>query len=157
MGEHYTLSTVSVTAFCRKCTRFTTHQVSGRRKGPCLECVARLEKEIAERKLHAVAGISGRISLDMSCTAEIHDGQRFIICGRSAPVKFCFCGRPAEALCDWKVRDRKSGSCDAPLCSQHAKCVGGRKHLCPEHDRAYDEWKRRHPPAQGSLFAEATP
>ena len=54
MAEHYTLNTVSVTAFCRKCNRVTSHQVSGHRKGPCLECLARLDKEIAERKLHAV-------------------------------------------------------------------------------------------------------
>ena len=83
------------------------------------------------------------------------DGQSVIICRSRGPAKFCFCGRAAEALCDWKVRDRKSGTCDAPLCGQHAKKVGSGKHLCPTHDRAYEDWKRRHPPAQGSLFLEA--
>lgn len=48
MSEHYTRNTVSVSAYCKKCNRMTQHQVSGRRKGPCTECIARYE---AERQL----------------------------------------------------------------------------------------------------------
>jgi hypothetical protein len=85
-----------------------------------------------------------------------------IICGlRRTKPKYCACGRPADFECDWKVSARKSGTCDAPICSAHAKQVGPGKHLCPLHQRQYDDWKRRHPDAdpqhgqQKSLFEEA--
>jgi hypothetical protein len=83
------------------------------------------------------------------------DGDRIVVCGLRAFKKFCECGRPAEALCDWKVAARKSGTCDRPICSRHAKQVAPGKHLCPEHQGEYDDWKARNPPAQGSLFQEA--
>lgn len=41
MGEHYTKSTVSVTVWCPKCVKCTTHRVDGGRRGPCLECLNR--------------------------------------------------------------------------------------------------------------------
>lgn len=85
-----------------------------------------------------------------------------IICGVRAQKKFCACGRVAELLCDWKVGDKKSGTCDKPICRQHALEVGPDKHLCPEHQKAYEAWKRRHPegmptePKQAALFSEVT-
>lgn len=79
--------------------------------------------------------------------------DRFIVCGVRRSKQFCFvCGREAVALCDWKVKERKSGTCDAPVCDRHAKNVARGKHLCPTHQEAYQAWQRRHPPAQGSLF-----
>jgi hypothetical protein len=42
-GQHYTRLTVSATAYCRKCGKSTSHRVDGTRRGPCLECIARLE------------------------------------------------------------------------------------------------------------------
>jgi len=75
-----------------------------------------------------------------------------IICGRRHAPKYCACGREAVALCDWKVRTRESGTCDRPMCAQHSKQVAPGKHLCPEHQAAWDVWQKRHPPAQGSLF-----
>lgn len=45
MSEHYTRSTVSVAAWCNKCWKHTQHRVGDCRKGPCLECVAKLERE----------------------------------------------------------------------------------------------------------------
>lgn len=45
-------------------------------------------------------------------------------------------GRPAKccgvsgALCDWPV---EGGTCDAPLCAEHAAVVGRNRHLCPLH------------------------
>jgi len=80
----------------------------------------------------------------------------FIVCGVRENKQFCACGRRAVALCDWKVRGRKSGTCDAPMCVSHSREVARGKHLCPTHSAAYEQWKQRHPPAQGSLFAEAT-
>jgi hypothetical protein len=85
---------------------------------------------------------------------KLPNGQAVIVC-RSGAKQICACGRPAIALCDWKVSEHKSGTCDRPICGLHAKRVAEDKHLCPEHQRHYDQWKRRHPPAQGSLFQEA--
>jgi len=42
MAEHYTRSSISVTAYCNKCQRTTQHRIADRRKGPCLECIAKL-------------------------------------------------------------------------------------------------------------------
>lgn len=33
-------------------------------------------------------------------------------------------------LCDWPV---KGGTCDAPLCADHAQAIGPDHHLCPLH------------------------
>lgn len=94
----------------------------------------------------------------MCKTIQFPDGGVAIICGaRSvAPVKYCACGRAADFLCDWKVPANESGTCDRPICAAHAKQVGPRKHLCPEHQHQWDEWQRKHPPAQKSLFEEAS-
>jgi ribosomal protein L44E len=43
--QHYTRSTVSAAAWCPKCKRHTQHRVDDRRKGPCLECIGRLEQQ----------------------------------------------------------------------------------------------------------------
>jgi ribosomal protein L44E len=48
MSEHYTRNTVSASAWCAKCKKFTQHRIDGVRKGPCLECIARLDKQHAE-------------------------------------------------------------------------------------------------------------
>ena len=75
--------------------------------------------------------------------------------------KFCACGRAAQFLCDWKVPSRKSGTCDAPICTYHAKQVAPGKHLCPLHQKHYDDWKKRNPDRKFSaeeqlaLFGEA--
>jgi hypothetical protein len=43
MSEHYTRNTESVTAWCRKCMRMTTHRVDAGRLGPCLEHETRIK------------------------------------------------------------------------------------------------------------------
>jgi len=73
------------------------------------------------------------------------EGQAVIVCGGRSKAKFCLCGHKAIVLCDWKVAERKSGTCDKPLCLKHAKEVAAGKHLCPFHQLQYDSWKRRHP------------
>lgn len=45
MAEHYTRSTVSASGWCAKCQKYTMHRVDDLRKGPCLECIARLEAQ----------------------------------------------------------------------------------------------------------------
>jgi hypothetical protein len=76
---------------------------------------------------------------------QMPDGGFALICGPRQKKRYCACGRPADLLCDWKVKSKKSGTCDLPICAKHAKQVGPDKHLCPQHQKAYEEWLRRHP------------
>ena len=48
MTQHYTRNTISAAFWCGKCSRHTQHRVDGGRKGPCLECIAKLEAEHAK-------------------------------------------------------------------------------------------------------------
>jgi len=50
MPEHFTRNTVSASFFCGKCNKFTQHRIDDARKGPCLECIARLEKAHDEKQ-----------------------------------------------------------------------------------------------------------
>jgi hypothetical protein len=47
MSEHYTRNTISASAWCGKCQKQTQHRIDDRRKGPCLDCIARLEAQHA--------------------------------------------------------------------------------------------------------------
>ncbi len=87
---------------------------------------------------------------------QLDNGTQAIICGGQVQKVACHCGRVAKFLCDWKVPERHSGTCDRALCENHAKEVGRCKHLCPEHNQAWIAWQKRHPPAQASLFSEAS-
>ena len=62
MTQHFTRSTVSASFHCPKCKKKTQHRIDhgvkgAGRKGPCLECIERLERECQTRKLHAVVEI----------------------------------------------------------------------------------------------------
>lgn len=76
---------------------------------------------------------------------KFSDGTEGIICGMRHTKRFCACGRAADLLCDWKVPGRKSGTCDAGVCRNHAMQVAPNKHLCRLHQKAWDDWQRRHP------------
>jgi hypothetical protein len=80
----------------------------------------------------------------MCLKLEMPDGSFGIVCGLRRSKKFCACGRPCEFECDWKMKVR-SGTCDKPICSRCALQVGPDKHLCREHQKAWEEWQRRHP------------
>lgn len=47
MTQHFTSRTVSASCYCKKCERFTQHRIDSNRKGPCLECIARLDAQHA--------------------------------------------------------------------------------------------------------------
>lgn len=76
---------------------------------------------------------------------KLPDGTAMIICGTRQRTMYCACGRVCDYLCDWKVREKKSGTCDAPICTKHALQVGPEKHLCPQHQKAWEAWQKRHP------------
>ena len=51
--EHYTRATVSAAAYCSKCGKSTQHRIDDKRKGPCLECIARLDLDHGKREHQA--------------------------------------------------------------------------------------------------------
>lgn len=48
MTQHFTRDTVSASLWCPKCKKQTQHRIDGVRKGPCLECIERLNVEHAQ-------------------------------------------------------------------------------------------------------------
>lgn len=51
MTQHFTRNTVSAEFWCSKCSKFTQHRIDKGRKGPCLDCCARLDQEHAAAAL----------------------------------------------------------------------------------------------------------
>lgn len=47
MSEHFTRATVSAAFHCGKCGKQTQHRIDRGRKGPCLDCIAKLEAQHA--------------------------------------------------------------------------------------------------------------
>jgi hypothetical protein len=62
------------------------------------------------------------------------------VCGRTKRQR-CACGAPATLLCDWKVQDKRSGTCDRPICAECSTSPAPEKDLCPEHARVFDIWQ----------------
>lgn len=62
-----------------------------------------------------------------------------IVCnrGRRRLAKCSICGKPCsgEYLCDYPTPDRKSGTCDRPLCSSCRVSVRREVDVCPDHPR----------------------
>lgn len=67
-------------------------------------------------------------------------GGHAIVC-TSRRRQRCACGRVANRACDWKVPNRRSGTCDAPICRTCSTSPAKDKDLCPEHAQAFAEWK----------------
>lgn len=77
----------------------------------------------------------------MACkSVPLPGGGTAIVCGTRPRRQKCRCGRASTLLCDWKVKDRRSGTCDAPLCSHCSHNPAPDKDLCPEHAA---QWKVR--------------
>lgn len=51
MTEHFTRSTISAELHCAKCNKRTQHRIDGGRKGPCLECIAKLTVQHAQNEI----------------------------------------------------------------------------------------------------------
>lgn len=65
-------------------------------------------------------------------------------CVRTEPRLLASHGRPIRQclaisafLCDWPLES--GGTCDAPLCEDHANQVGRNRHYCPNHFARYRE------------------
>ena len=59
----------------------------------------------------------------LPCAALIPVGSRIV----GSVMRCCAI---SSILCDWPV---DGGTCDAPLCDQHAHAIGPDRHLCPIH------------------------
>lgn len=71
---------------------------------------------------------------------QLPGGVGAIVCtGRRR--KRCSCGRPATLECDWKVKTRRSGTCDAPICERCTTRPAPGKDLCPKHAAEFEQWK----------------
>jgi hypothetical protein len=70
---------------------------------------------------------------------QLPGGATAIVCSRERP-KRCACGRHGARLCDWKVKTKKSGTCDAPICGRCTYSPAPDKDLCPKHAA---EWRAR--------------
>lgn len=71
----------------------------------------------------------------------IPGGGAAIVCSSGRRRRCTCCGKSAPFLCDWKVPSRRSGTCDAPICADHAAVPAAGKHLCPTHTEAYAAWQ----------------
>lgn len=58
MTEHFTRNTVSAFLHCKKCGKQTEHRIDGVKRGPCLDCVAELERQ--HKMAEAVRQAHGR-------------------------------------------------------------------------------------------------
>lgn len=77
----------------------------------------------------------------MACEhVTLPNGGRMIACGTRRRPR-CACGAAAPLLCDWKVPERRSGTCDRPICAKCTTSPASEKDLCPHHAAAWAEWK----------------
>jgi len=75
----------------------------------------------------------------MACqTVSLPGGGKAIVCGTTPK---CKCGRRAPLLCDWKVPEKKSGTCDKPICARCATSPAPDKDICPDHAAALAAWQ----------------
>lgn len=78
----------------------------------------------------------------MACErVRMPDGCHAIVCGGSRRQR-CECGRDADRLCDWRGHSRASGTCDKPVCTRCSTKPARGKDLCPEHARAFEQWRK---------------
>ncbi|MFB9049497.1 hypothetical protein ACFFV8_12360 [Sphingobium indicum] len=74
-------------------------------------------------------------------TVKLPSGGTAIICSSRRRPR-CSCGQLAPFLCDWKVPNKRSGTCDEPLCADCASSPTADKHLCLKHQVAFEKWKQ---------------
>lgn len=75
-----------------------------------------------------------------------------IVCTR-VRAKRCACGKRATRECDWKVKTKRSGTCDKGICDEHTHQPTPGKDLCQKHAKEWrDRQARRAAAAQGRLL-----
>lgn len=79
----------------------------------------------------------------MTCERVEMPGGGFAIICSSRRRQRCKCGRVATLACDWKVTTRRSGTCDAPICSSCSTRPTPDKDLCQAHGEAFRAWQAK--------------
>ncbi len=67
-------------------------------------------------------------------------GGTAIVCS-SGRRKRCKCGRDAFLLCDWRMPEKRSGTCDAPICNICGISPAPGKDLCAKHKAEFLQWQ----------------
>lgn len=77
----------------------------------------------------------------MTCEhVALPGGGTTIVCSRIRRRR-CKCGRPADLLCDWRMPKKRSGTCDAAICSMCTTSPASGKDLCLKHAVEFDARK----------------
>lgn len=84
MPEHFTRNTVSASFFCNKCGKFTQHRIDDARKGPCLDCIARLEQQHKQATAKPICPLCGEVQSNNGFIAWCESGHVFSIEGEPA-------------------------------------------------------------------------
>ena len=75
----------------------------------------------------------------MTCEhVTLSNGVGAIVCSSHRRQRSA-CGRRATQLCDWMVPTRRSGTCNAPICTDCATSPAPDKNLCRKHAAAWRE------------------
>jgi hypothetical protein len=64
MTQHFTRNTVSAPFYCAKCAKSTQHRIDGGRKGPCLECIAKLDQLYTDHRKFRVESVEDQGGFD---------------------------------------------------------------------------------------------
>ena len=79
----------------------------------------------------------------MGCeVVNIGGGLRAIVCGRKRSPRCKVCGAASERQCDWKMPQKRSGTCDVHLCASCSVSPAKDKDLCPTHAKAWEAFKQ---------------
>ncbi len=77
----------------------------------------------------------------MACEhVRLPDGTCAIVCGRVQRQRCYACGLPADRQCDWRVKSRRSGTCDKHICAACSTSPAPDKDICPDHAPALASW-----------------
>lgn len=92
----------------------------------------------------------------MGCEVVKIGDVRAIVCGRDRRrSKRCKCGAIADRQCDWKVKGKRSGTCDAWVCQACSVEPAPGKDLCTAHAAAWLEWQKAKKVADGEAQVQA--
>lgn len=152
--EHYTRNTVSVSAYCSKCGKNTQHRVDGVRRGPCLECIAKLEEKSSFSL--AATGPEAPCGFPQCILGAFHDGDHEFAKPASVDRGYHFrcliCKTPMVAYGERKLC--ATDLCDSQECLR-AWCLISASDvpvMCPCPQRPYPHELSIHAKIRGESF-----
>jgi hypothetical protein len=71
---------------------------------------------------------------------DLGGGSMAIVCSRGRRARSCsYCSSTSSRLCDYPVKEHKSGMCDRPLCERCTTRIAGDGDLCRAHAPLWKE------------------